>query len=137
LGERNALLFDQAEAKNMDQDYIPDDFFELTVNDAKVLLRDMKKMRSMLEDSPLLTAAQRELEIDKAKLNTLHKYQQAVIRIQFPNQLVLQGLFGPLETVQAIKDFIKPYLEYPENDFVLCKLETIIYNNNLINNNNI
>ncbi|XP_011496389.1 PREDICTED: tether containing UBX domain for GLUT4 [Ceratosolen solmsi marchali] len=119
LGERNALLFNQAGAEAIDQDDIPDDFFDLTVNDAKILLRDVKRMQSMLEDAPLITAAQRELEENKTKLNILHKYQQAVIRIQFPNQFVLQGLFGPLETVQSIKDFIKTYLEHPEEDFVL------------------
>lgn len=105
----------------MHQDNIPDNFFDLTMSDAKALLRDVKKMQAKLEDSPLLTSAQRELERDKEKLNRLNKYKQAIIRIQFPSQLVLQGLFGPLETVQTIRDFVKTYLEHPEADFALCE----------------
>lgn len=87
-------------------------------------------MQSKLEDSPLLTSAQRELAKDKQKLNRLHKYQKAIIRIQFPNALVLQGLFNPIETVQTVKDFVKSYLENPETDFSLCKYTT---NHHLIN----
>lgn len=121
LGERGALLFNQAGARAIHQADIPDNFFELTMNDAKSLLRDVKKMQYTLEDAPLLTAAQRELERDKARLSRLHKYQQAIIRIQFPSQLVLQGHFSPLENVQAIKDFVKTYLEHPESDFTLCE----------------
>ncbi|KAJ8684212.1 hypothetical protein QAD02_020004 [Eretmocerus hayati] len=119
LGERNALLFNQAGARAMHHNEIPDDFFDLTISDAKALLRDARRTQSQLQDAPLLTAALRELEKDKAKLNYLHKYQQSIIRIQFPSQMVLQGLFKPLETVQTIKDFVRTYLEHPESDFTL------------------
>ena len=121
MGERNALVFNQAGAKAIPREELPDSFFDLTVEDAKVLLRDAKKNLDKLEESPLLTETQRQLDNDKKTLSQLHKYQRAIIRIQFPNQLVLQGLFGPLETVQTIKDFVKTYLENPEKEFTLCK----------------
>ncbi|OXU22330.1 hypothetical protein TSAR_007650 [Trichomalopsis sarcophagae] len=119
LGERSALLFNQSCARSVHQADIPDEFFELTVDDAKTLFRDAKKMVSTHNDFPLLTSALRELEKDKQKLNRLHKYPKTIIRIQFPNALVLQGLFNPVETVQTVKDFVKSYLEYPESDFSL------------------
>ncbi|XP_033219126.1 plant UBX domain-containing protein 2 isoform X2 [Belonocnema kinseyi] len=119
LGERNALVFNQAGAKAIPREELPDSFFDLTVEDAKVLLRDARKTRNRMEESQLLTESQRQLDIDKKTFNQLHKYQRAIIRIQFPDQLVLQGLFEPLETVQSIKDFVKNYLQNPEKDFTL------------------
>ncbi|XP_058793588.1 tether containing UBX domain for GLUT4 isoform X2 [Phymastichus coffea] len=119
LGDRDAILFNQTGAKTIQQADIPDDFFELTRNDAKALLRDVKKMQSTLEETPLLTEAQRELEKNKGRLHRLYKYQETIIRIQFPNQLILQGRFRPLENIQAVKDFVRKYLENPESDFTL------------------
>lgn len=119
LGERNALVFNQAGALPISQEDLPDSFFDLTVEDAKVLLRDAKKSINRLEDSPLLTEAQRQTESNKKKLDHVNKYHWAIIRIQFPDQLVLQGLFRPEETVQDIKNFVRNYLKNPENEFVL------------------
>lgn len=121
LGERNALLFNQAGAKALPREDLPDNFFDVTVDDAKALMRDARRQREELEDAPLATGAQRELDSNKTTLNKLHKYRRAVLRIQFPNQMVLQGLFGPLETVNAVKDFVKEYLANPDCEFVLCK----------------
>lgn len=119
LGERNALVFNQAEVQAFPKNELPDSFFNLTVEDAKILLRDAKRKREELEEAPLLIEAQRKLEQDKRILAQLNKYRRVVIRIQFPNQLVLQGWFKPVETVQAIKDFIKNYLEDPTCDFTI------------------
>lgn len=121
-------MFNQAGAKALPREDLPDNFFDLTVEDAKALIRDAKRQREELEEAPLATGAQRELESNKSTLNKLHKYRRAVIRIQFPNQMVLQGLFGPLETIETIKDFVREYLSNPESEFVLCKNR----NNNLI-----
>lgn len=119
LGERNALVFNQAEVQAFPKNELPDSFFNLTVEDAKILLRDAKRKREELEEAPLLIEAQRKLEQDKRILAQLNKYRRVVIRVQFPNQLVLQGWFKPVETVQAIKDFIKNYLEDPTCDFTI------------------
>lgn len=42
IGERNALLFNQAESSNSEQE-LPDDFFDLTINDLRALTRDYKR----------------------------------------------------------------------------------------------
>ncbi|KYQ54325.1 Tether containing UBX domain for GLUT4 [Trachymyrmex zeteki] len=86
---------------------------------AKTLLRDAKRRREQLEDAPLLTEAQRQLDRNKHILDQLVKYRRTVIRIQFPDQFVLQGLFEPLETIQVIKDFIKSYLENSDCEFTI------------------
>ena len=121
MGERSALLFNKAAANFICQDEIPDEFFDLTLKDAQFLLRDAIQNRQKLEESPLQISAQRELEKNVDKLSLMNKYKQAIIRIHFPSKLVLQGLFGPFETVNIIKNFIKNYLENPEDDFILCK----------------
>ncbi|KAL0117570.1 hypothetical protein PUN28_010404 [Cardiocondyla obscurior] len=119
LGERNALVFNQAGTEALPRDELPDSFFDLDLHDAKALLRDAKRRREQLEDAPLLTEAQRQLDHDKHILDRLHKYRRTVIRIQFPDQFVLQGLFGPLETIQTVINFIKSYLDDPNNEFTI------------------
>ncbi|XP_036140946.1 tether containing UBX domain for GLUT4 isoform X2 [Monomorium pharaonis] len=119
LGERNALVFNQAGTQALPKDELPDSFFDLDLHDAKTLLRDVKRRREQLEEAPLLTEAKRQLDRDKHFLNRLNKYRRAVIRIQFPDQFVLQGLFGPLETIQTVKDFIKNYLDDPDCEFTI------------------
>ncbi|KAL6267483.1 hypothetical protein P5V15_000558 [Pogonomyrmex californicus] len=119
LGERNALIFNQAGTQAVPRDELPDSFFDLDLHDAKMLLRDAKRRREQLEDAPLVTEAQRQLDRDKRTLNRLNKYRRAVIRIQFPDQFVLQGLFEPLETIESVKNFIKNYLDDPECEFTL------------------
>ncbi|XP_003393444.1 tether containing UBX domain for GLUT4 isoform X2 [Bombus terrestris] len=119
LGERNALVFNQTSIQRKSRDELPDDFYDLTVDDAKILLRDAKRYRKELEEAPLLTNIQRQSNQEKRILNQLNKYHYTIIRIQFPDQFVLQGLFQPMETVQAIKDFIKCYLIDANSDFII------------------
>ncbi|XP_014225828.1 tether containing UBX domain for GLUT4 isoform X1 [Trichogramma pretiosum] len=116
IGERDALLFNQAGAKPMNQNPVPDSFFEVTVNDIRALIRDARNAQN---DAPLSTAAMRQRDKDNAQMEQLRKYKTVIIRIQFPSQLVLQGFFTPVETVQTIKDFVKTYLENPSEDFNL------------------
>lgn len=119
LGERNAVLFDVTTARACRAEEVPDDFFELTADDAKQLLRDMKRRHAELEDQPLVTSQYRELEKSKQMLNALHQYKRCVIKIQFPNQLVLQGMFKPLEKISHVMDFVRSFLQDPTIDFSL------------------
>ncbi|GAB1866062.1 Tether containing UBX domain for GLUT4 [Camponotus japonicus] len=119
LGERNALVFNQAGTQALPRDELPDNFFELDLHDAQTLLRDAKRRKEQLEDAQLLTEAKRQLDQNKHILDRLNKYRRTVIRIQFPDQFVLQGLFGPLETIEIVKNFIKNYLDDPNCEFVI------------------
>lgn len=104
----------------MPRDELPDNFFELDLHDANILLRDAAKRRKeQLEDAPLLTEAMRQLNQNKHILDRLNKYGRTVIRVLFPDQFVLQGLFKPLETIETVKNFIKNYLDDPNCEFVI------------------
>ncbi|KAK6630932.1 hypothetical protein RUM44_003104 [Polyplax serrata] len=119
LGERNAVAYNLNCVKPVEFDEEPDDFFDLTVNDAKTLLRQAKQLCAELEDAPLMTAAQRELEKDKKVLTLLHQYKKTVLRIKFPDRTVLQGTFSPVETISEVEKFVAGYLENPKLKFHL------------------
>ncbi|KAL7728685.1 hypothetical protein ACLKA6_004064 [Drosophila palustris] len=118
IGPRNAVLF-SLDAANRNNDDLPDSFFDLTVNDLKMVLRDLKRTASGNEDAPLLTSNLRELERQKAMLAKLNQYKDCVLRIQFPNRYVLQGIFKPHEPVSRVEDFVRAFLANPGEQFHL------------------
>lgn len=118
LGERNAILFSLEEAQKSAPE-IPDSFFDLTVDDLKLLLRDLRKQASGNDDAPLLTTKLRELEDNKRILNKIGQYKKCVLRIQFPDRLVLQGTFKPIESIETVYEFVKKYLKDNTINFYL------------------
>ncbi|KAH8381437.1 hypothetical protein KR093_004770 [Drosophila rubida] len=118
IGPRNAVLF-SLDAANRHNDDLPDSFFDLTVNDLKMVLRDLKRTASGNEDAPLLTSNLRELERQKAMLAKLNQYKDCVIRIQFPSRYVLQGIFKPHEPLSRVEDFVREFLSNPSEQFHL------------------
>lgn len=99
---------------------VDDSFYDVSVNDLKVLLRDLKCQTQGLDDAPLLTAKMRELDEAKKTLNKLTRYKDTVIRVQFPDRLVLQGTFAAVDTVAAVMEFVREFIVDPHLDFVLC-----------------
>ncbi|BFF91267.1 tether containing UBX domain for GLUT4 [Drosophila madeirensis] len=118
IGPRQAVLF-SLDATQKQYDELPDSFFDLTVNDLKMVLRDLKRTSAGDEDAPLLTAKLRELERQKAMLSKLNQYKECVLRIQFPDRFVLQGMFKPHETLAKVKDFVREFLVHPSEEFNL------------------
>jgi hypothetical protein len=74
-----------------------------------------------MEDKPLITQALRKQEEKDKQDRYLKMYRSSVIRIQFPDHFVLQGLFASTEKVRAIHDFVKEYLDDASINFCLCK----------------
>ncbi|XP_056649171.1 tether containing UBX domain for GLUT4 [Diorhabda sublineata] len=111
LGKRNALLFSPETASAVPSEDLPDDFFDLTIDDAKKLLKDVKKELHNIENSPLLTSNLRNLEESKKQLRSLSIYKKTIIRIKFPERVVLQGTFAPSDTIRDVIEFIRDYLE--------------------------
>lgn len=105
-------------ARNED---LPDEFFELTIQDAKKLFHDLKSKREELEERPLQTSELRNLERSKKVLRQINQYKKSIIRVQFPDRTVLQGSFKPLETVKAVQDFVRQYLQDQSLSFYLCE----------------
>ncbi|EDW24513.1 GL23357 [Drosophila persimilis] len=116
IGPRQAVLF-SLDATHKQTDELPDSFFDLTVNDLKMVLRDLKRTSAGDDDAPLLTAKLRELERQKAMLAKLNQYKDCVLRIQFPDRFVLQGIFKPHETMAKVEDFVREFLVNPSEKF--------------------
>ncbi|KAM6972530.1 tether containing UBX domain for GLUT4 [Aplochiton taeniatus] len=94
---------------------LPDEFFEVTVDDIRKRFAQLKSERRGLEEAPLITKALREVHM-KEKID---RYPKVVLRVQFPDRQVIQGFFRPLETVAALRHFVKTHLEDPESSFYL------------------
>ncbi|XP_065213616.1 tether containing UBX domain for GLUT4 [Planococcus citri] len=119
IGERYALIFKIDSVQSPRFDDQTDDFYELTVEDAKTLLRDIKRTRSELEEASLETSSIRARKKSLQLERTLTLYPHCVIRIIFPNRIVLQGVFKSSETVLEVVKFAKNFLETPSLDFYL------------------
>ncbi|XP_071130006.1 tether containing UBX domain for GLUT4-like isoform X1 [Mytilus edulis] len=92
---------------------ISEDFFEVTEKDVRTMMQDLQKKNE--EEQLLMTQSMRRQKLEEQ----YNKYERVVIRIQFADKLVLQGLFRPRETVFAIKKYVKSYLEDKDLNFYL------------------
>ncbi|XP_073166773.1 tether containing UBX domain for GLUT4 isoform X4 [Lepidochelys kempii] len=73
---------------------LPDEFFEVTVDDVRKRLAQLQSERKRLEEAPLMTKSLREAQMKEK----LEHYPKVVLRVQFPDRHVLQGFFRPNET---------------------------------------
>ncbi|XP_043352438.1 tether containing UBX domain for GLUT4 isoform X5 [Dermochelys coriacea] len=73
---------------------LPDEFFEVTVDDVRKRLAQLQSERKRLEEAPLMTKSLREAQMKEK----LQHYPKVVLRVQFPDRHVLQGFFRPNET---------------------------------------
>ncbi|XP_006869688.1 PREDICTED: tether containing UBX domain for GLUT4 [Chrysochloris asiatica] len=94
---------------------LPDEFFEVTVDDVRQRLAQLKSERKRLEEAPLVTRSYREAQT-KAKLE---RYPKVALRVLFPDRYILQGFFRPSETVGDLRDFVRSHLGNPELNFYL------------------
>jgi len=100
----------ESESSSMEVD---DDFFDLTIDDLRSRMAELQRTASA--DAPLLTSAMRERREEDKYAN----YHRTLIRIHFPNRMILQGLFRLRETVGAIYDFVASNLDNPKTPFYL------------------
>ncbi|XP_014644858.1 PREDICTED: tether containing UBX domain for GLUT4 isoform X3 [Ceratotherium simum simum] len=94
---------------------LPDEFFEVTVDDVRRRLAQLKSERKRLEEAPLVTKAFREAQMKEK----LERYPKVVLRVLFPDRYILQGFFRPSETVGDLQDFVRSHLGNPELPFHL------------------
>ncbi|XP_071430103.1 tether containing UBX domain for GLUT4 [Pithys albifrons albifrons] len=94
---------------------LPDDFFEVTVDDVRKRLAQLQSERKRLEEAPLMTKALRESQLKEK----LERYPKVVLRVHFPDRHVLQGFFHPSETVGILRDFVRSHLADSELPFYL------------------
>lgn len=94
---------------------LPDEFFEVTVDDIRKRFAQLKSERKAMEEAPLTTKSLRESQMKEK----LYRYPKVALRVQFPDRCILQGFFRPLETVAALRSFVKSHLQDPQMQFYL------------------
>ncbi|XP_040386311.1 tether containing UBX domain for GLUT4 isoform X2 [Cygnus olor] len=94
---------------------LPDDFFEVTVDDVRKRLAQLQSERKRLEEAPLLTSSLREAQMKEK----IERYPKVVLRVHFPDRHVLQGFFRPSETVGILRDFVRSHLADADLPFYL------------------
>ncbi|XP_075224599.1 tether containing UBX domain for GLUT4 [Lycorma delicatula] len=115
LDQRNGLVFQMQDSNCSFSAELPDSFFDVTIDDVRLLMRDLKRNRESMEQAPLQTEQLRKIEIE----NKIKLYDKTVLRIQFPDRLILQGVFEPSDTVADVYNFVKSYIIDPDSDFYL------------------
>lgn len=75
---------------------LPDSFYQLTATELK---REAESRKKKIEDSQLLIPKSfREKQVKTAR----KRYKATVIRIQFPDGVILQGVFYSLEPANVL-----------------------------------
>ncbi|NXS95991.1 ASPC1 protein, partial [Jacana jacana] len=123
LVEREALVchLDLLEPLPAGPEELPDEFFEVTVDDVRKRLAQLQSERQVpfllkrLEEAPLMTKSLREAQLKEK----LERYPKVVLRVRFPDRHVLQGFFHPSETVGALRDFVRSHLADADLPFYL------------------
>ncbi|PIN13008.1 putative ubiquitin regulatory protein [Handroanthus impetiginosus] len=92
---------------------LPDSFYNLSAEELK---READARKKKIEESKLLIPkSYREKQAKAAK----KQYKKTVIRIQFPDGVVLQAIFSPLELTGALYEFVSSALKDPSLEFEL------------------
>ncbi|XP_030361914.1 tether containing UBX domain for GLUT4 isoform X1 [Strigops habroptila] len=94
---------------------LPDEFFEVTVDDVRKRLAQLQSERKRLEEAPLMTKSLREAQLKEK----LERYPKVVLRVRFPDRYVLQGFFHPSETVGILRAFVRSHLADADLPFYL------------------
>lgn len=115
LEEHNGLVFPLDESNSSFNFEVPDSFFDITLDDLKLMMRDLKRNRESMENAPLQTEALRRLE----KENKFRTYNKTVVRVQFPDRYILQGVFSPNDMVAEVANFVKRYIRETNREFCL------------------
>ncbi|CAL0313832.1 unnamed protein product [Lupinus luteus] len=92
---------------------LPDSFYKLSAEEVR---REAELRRKKLQESQLLIP--KSLKEKQAKA-ARKRYTKTIIRILFPDGVVLQGVFSPLESTTALYEFVSSALKEPALEFEL------------------
>lgn len=101
---------------------LPPSFFNLTLED--IGKEQQLRTEAVERNQMLRTKAMRERD----EKQRLRKYKFSLIRIKFPDNLILQGTFSVHENFQNVVNFISENLINNERPFSLKKLPQIVFN---------
>lgn len=117
IGTQKAIAFMQPDDTEDELEDLPNDFYDLTIEEVRKLYHDLQQHRLELENTPLITANKREENIKQTSQQKLLMYKNAVVRVQFPDRMILQGIFSPNDTIEDVINFVKTYLQTPDKPF--------------------
>ncbi|KAL0005245.1 hypothetical protein SO802_012806 [Lithocarpus litseifolius] len=92
---------------------LPDSFYNLSLEEIK-READMRK-KKMAESQLLIPKSFKEKQAKAAR----RRYRKTVIRIQFPDGVVLQGIFNPWERTSSLYEFVSSALKETSLEFEL------------------
>ncbi|KAI8426248.1 hypothetical protein MSG28_005153, partial [Choristoneura fumiferana] len=58
-----------------------------------------------------------ELTVEETSQMRLSAHKHVVVRVQFPDHIILQGIFSPDDTIEVVINFIKAHLQTPDKPF--------------------
>jgi UBX domain-containing protein 6 len=96
----------------------PDSFYKLSSEEVS---KEARMRRERLEQSRLLIPKSYK---EKQALAARQKYKQAVIRIQFPDGVILQGAFLPSEATGSLYEVSYLYISN-QNEIFFCGIEFV------------
>uniref|UniRef100_A0ACD5XS78 Uncharacterized protein n=1 Tax=Avena sativa TaxID=4498 RepID=A0ACD5XS78_AVESA len=111
--DRQIRVFFNVPGSSVAETDAPDSFYQLS--NAEVS-KEAKMRRERLEQSRLLIPKSYK---EKQALAARQKYKQAVIRVQFPDGVTLQGVFLPAEATGSLYEFVASALKQPGLEFDL------------------
>ncbi|KAF0915615.1 hypothetical protein E2562_037469 [Oryza meyeriana var. granulata] len=94
--DRQIRVFFSVPASTVAENDLPDSFYSLSNEEIR---NEAKMRRERLEQSRLLIPKSYK---EKQALAARQKYKQALIRIQFPDGVILQGVFLPAEPISSL-----------------------------------
>ncbi|CAM6032983.1 unnamed protein product [Sphagnum compactum] len=111
--DRQMRLFHASDENQAAKIELPDSFFELTASEVKMEAAARKKR---LEEGQLLIP--KSFRAKQASI-AQQRYKAVVIRVQFPDGIVLQGMFLPGELTSAIYQYVASVLNNANTEFEL------------------
>ncbi|CAH2091124.1 unnamed protein product [Euphydryas editha] len=117
IGSQKAIAFMQPDGNEEELSDLPDDFYELTIEEVRKIYHELQKRRIELENTPMLTSTKREEFAQQETASKLNTYKNVVVRIQFPDNIILQGVFNPNNTLEDVQNFVKEHLQVQNKPF--------------------
>ncbi|XP_054710322.1 UBX domain-containing protein 6-like [Uloborus diversus] len=103
-------------SQTAEQINLPNEFFNLTAEEVK------REQEAKSESVELLSQLRTKAMRERDGLKEIHYYKFSLIRIRFPDGIIIQGTFYVYEKLAAVIEFIKENLSDPEKDFQLLLL---------------
>ncbi|XP_050664406.1 tether containing UBX domain for GLUT4 [Leptidea sinapis] len=117
VGSQKAIAFMQPDEAQDELSDLPDDFYELSIEEVRKIYHELQQKRMEMENTPLMTTSKRAELNSELSQETLKTYKNVVVRVQFPDRMILQGVFTPSDTIQDIQNFVRTHLQDPDKQF--------------------